>query len=44
MSLEERLDRIALFFRLPVVRYDPVAEVAREGVGAWYWLCVATWP
>jgi transglutaminase-like putative cysteine protease len=37
------LERIATFFHLPHAPYDPAAEVAQEGPGAWRWLCLATW-
>lgn len=42
-SLEARLVRVADFFRLPHVSYDPEAEVAGEGAGTWYRLTAATW-
>lgn len=41
--VEARLQRVAQFFRLPYWPYDPEAEVAREGVGRWRWLTLATW-
>lgn len=43
MSIENRLERIADFFRLPHKPYDPEREVAREGQGTWRWLSLATW-
>ena len=43
MSLVHALERTAAFFRLPHARYDPEAEVVREGEGNWPRLLTATW-
>jgi transglutaminase-like putative cysteine protease len=42
-ALEQRLERIARFFRLPHWPYDPEAEVAWEGRGTWLRLSLVTW-
>lgn len=43
MKIVPVLERIASFFGLPQVVYDPAAEVEREGRGVWPRLFIATW-
>jgi transglutaminase-like putative cysteine protease len=42
-NIEQRLEQVAKFFRLPCEAYDPAAEVAWEGQGTWLRLSLVAW-